>query len=385
MKLWSSLIQLSLCRCIIAFIPRSYLIRTNLGQSNRFVVNAPDELTNSELGDESDDGYIEIAYENYFDGTKPESSFVLATNNFARQLPTIFIQMFESLGLIKEDTLRPPACLHFKLSNDGVYETERLRAEAGNGVEAHPVAMALYKAGCLVLDVLYDEDRPIQRFWFLEIIARIPYFSYVSMLHLYESLGWWRAVELRKVHTAQEWNELHHLLIMESLGGNSRWSDRFMAYHVAIAYYWLLNIVFLFSPRIAYQFMELLECHAVDTYSTFIRENRKRLKELPAPSVARSYYSLGDLYLFDDFQVSRPVGTRRPPCENLFDAFDNICQDEAEHVKTMKACQNYAIYGIRVVSPHLSNRHTDVHIKREKWKEWSEQVNEKFPTETDGF
>ena len=31
-------------------------------------------------------------------------------------------------------------------------------------------------------------------------MARMPYFSYISMLHLYESLGWWRVgAELRKV------------------------------------------------------------------------------------------------------------------------------------------------------------------------------------------
>jgi hypothetical protein len=91
-------------------------------------------------------------------------------------------------------------------------------------------------------------------------------------------------LELRKVHNAQEWNELHHLLIMESLGGNSLWSDRFLGYHVAIIYYWFLNLVFLGSPRIAYQFMELLEAHAVDTYATFARTNRERLSELPPPS-----------------------------------------------------------------------------------------------------
>lgn len=51
-------------------------------------------------------------------------------------------------------------------------------------------------------------------------MARIPYFSYVTMLHLYESLGWWRQPSLRKVHNAEEWNELHHLLIMEDLGGD---------------------------------------------------------------------------------------------------------------------------------------------------------------------
>ena len=79
--------------------------------------------------------------------------------------------------------------------------------------------------------------------------SQLPHFLHInSMLHLYESLGWWRAPELRKIHYAQEWNELHHLLIMESLGGNSQWSDRFLGYHAAIVYYWLLNVVFLFSP-----------------------------------------------------------------------------------------------------------------------------------------
>ena len=67
---------------------------------------------------------------------------------------------------------------------------------------------------------------------------------------------------------------------MEALGGNSLWSDRFLGYHVAIVYYWTLNVVFLFSPRIAYQFMELLEAHAVDTYGTFVVQNRERLAEL---------------------------------------------------------------------------------------------------------
>ena len=53
---------------------------------------------------------------------------------------------------------------------------------------------------CYVLDIIYDK-RPVQRFWFLEVVARMPYFSYISMLHLYESLGWWRAgAALRKVH-----------------------------------------------------------------------------------------------------------------------------------------------------------------------------------------
>lgn len=182
-----------------------------------------------------------------------------------------------------------------------------------------------------------------------------------------------------------DWNELHHLLIMESLGGNSRWSIRFLGYHVAFVYYWLLIAVYLASPRIAYQFMELLEAHAVDTYATFVTENCGRLKELPPPSIATSYYKTGDLYMFDDFQVSREPGSRRPPCDNLFDVFTNIAADEGEHVKTMQACQDYARFGIEVVSPHLPGAASGSddaaaaeELKREMWKEWSDNINQEF-------
>jgi ubiquinol oxidase len=230
-----------------------------------------------------------------------------------------------------------------------------------------------------VLDNLFDE-RPIERFWFLETIARLPYFSYISCLHLYESLGWWRASELRKIHNAQEWNELHHLLIMESLGGNAQWSDRFVAYHTAVAYYFFLVALFFGSPKAAYQFMELLELHAVDTYTAFVQENQAHLAELPPPEVARSYYSTGNMYMFDDFQMRAP-GSRRPPCDSLLDVFQNICDDEGQHVDTMRACQNYAAVGTRLVSPHLDNGASgeaavDAELKREHWNQWASGINE---------
>eukprot|EP00629_Pelagomonadales_sp_RCC1024_P015420 CAMPEP_0119268822 /NCGR_PEP_ID=MMETSP1329-20130426/6468_1 /TAXON_ID=114041 /ORGANISM="Genus nov. species nov., Strain RCC1024" /LENGTH=356 /DNA_ID=CAMNT_0007268805 /DNA_START=185 /DNA_END=1252 /DNA_ORIENTATION=+ len=311
--------------------------------------------------------YIETA--DYLDGSKPEAAWLLGAENFQKQGATILVQLAEQIGLVQKDPARPPESLGLVLSNAAVSEAERLREASGGRVDAHPVSRALYDVGCLLLDNLFD-GRPIQRFWFLEIIARIPYFSYVSMLHLYESFGWWRGPELRKVHNAEEWNELHHLLIMESLGGNALWSDRFLGYHVAIAYYWFLNVVFFCSPRIAYQFMELLEAHAVDTYGTFVRENRDRLAALPAPDVARAYYTEGDLYWFDDFQVGTEPGARRPVCETLLDVFANICEDEGEHVKTMRACQDYALVGARVVSPHLQSG------DRKRWKKWASDVNE---------
>ena len=261
----------------------------------------------------------------------------------------------------------------------------------------------------------------------------MPYFSYISMLHLYESLGWWRAgAELRKVcagaasgrcdgvrrqgldpgaalappllqvHFAEEWNEMHHLQIMESLGGDqvgrgargsggevcaalappphvdrrteaSRppaqlWVDRFMAEHAAVFYYWVLVLMYLFSPSASYAFSELVEVrlraapaagaarsglhpvgdapppappgslpahcghprarapgwdaaalqnHAVDTYAEFAEQNEELLRSIPPPLVALNYYKSGDLYLFDEFQTSMrgQLEKRRPPCK----------------------------------------------------------------------
>jgi ubiquinol oxidase len=89
------------------------------------------------------------------------------------------------------------------------------------------------------------------------------------------------------VHFAEEWNEYHHLLIMESLGGDTLWRDRFLAQHSAIIYYGLLLVMWLASPALAYNFSELIEAHAVDTYGTFAEENKAKLQRLPAPRIAR--------------------------------------------------------------------------------------------------
>lgn len=231
------------------------------------------------------------------------------------------------------------------LDDSKVAARERARHAAQPGARPPLPIRLTYASLCWALDALYA-GRPIQRFWILETVARMPYFVYISMLHLYESLGWWRAgAELRKVHFAEEWNELHHLQIMEALGGDLKWVDRFVAEHAAVLYYWVLVAIYLISPSASYQFMELVEGHAADTYTEFAEQNREALQQIPPPLVALNYYKSGDLYLFDEFQTSWKAGgeRRRPCCNNLYDVFINIRDDELEHVKTMVACQDGSI------------------------------------------
>jgi ubiquinol oxidase len=190
----------------------------------------------------------------------------------------------------------------------------------------------------VLIDVVY-RDRPYPRFYVLETIARVPYFAYLSVLHLYETLGFWRKADWLKLHFAETWNELHHLLIMESLGGSDNWGDRFVAQHVAFAYYWLVVPLYMLLPHYAYYLMELIENHAYHTYDTYLAAHAEELKAQPAPPVAINYYRDGDLYMFEEFQLTSPTQFRRPQVENLYDVFINIRDDEAEHVKTMIFCQ----------------------------------------------
>ncbi|XP_071720583.1 ubiquinol oxidase 4, chloroplastic/chromoplastic-like [Rutidosis leptorrhynchoides] len=198
-----------------------------------------------------------------------------------------------------------------------------------------------------MLDILYH-DRDYPRFFVLETIARVPYFAFISVLHLYESCGWWRRGDYLKVHFAETWNEMHHLLIMEELGGNAWWFDRFFAQVAVFIYYIMTVLMYALSPRMAYHFSECVESHAFETYDEFIKEKGDELKKQAPSKVAVNYYTQGDMYLFDEFQTSRIPNTRRPKIENMYDVFMNIRDDEAEHCKTMKTCQTHG----SLRSPH---------------------------------
>ena len=122
-----------------------------------------------------------------------------------------------------------------------------------------------------ILDFLY-RGRDYQRFWVLEEIARAPYFAFLSVLHLRESLGL-RGPEhiyLMEEHFAQTLNETEHLVYMESRGGNAYWIDRFFARHLVLVYYWINVVYYWLLPRAAYHLSYEIELHAAETYAKYL-------------------------------------------------------------------------------------------------------------------
>jgi len=209
-----------------------------------------------------------------------------------------------------------------------------------------------------------------EKFYIFETVARIPYFAYLSVLHLRESLGdrgfppgtfgeglgtdseeqeyqqeqRQKHIEMMRTHYAQADNELHHLLIMESLGGNSRRIDRVVAHSLAFFYYWFVVLVFSWNEQAAYHLNEIVEDHAYKVYDEFLALHEDELRTLPVPDIARKYYET-DYYknphLFEAFcAVSKssegnggdPRKENRPhELNSLYDVFRNVRDDEKEH------------------------------------------------------
>lgn len=176
---------------------------------------------------------------------------------------------------------------------------------------------AIVRSAVNVIDRVY-KDREYARFYVLETVARVPYFSFVSVLHLYETVGLWRKADYIETHFEQTMNEYHHLLIMEDLGGDKRFIDRFFAQHTAFAYYWITCLIYLLSPSMAYNLSEQIEEHAYHTYDDFLNNHGVILSLLKPPAIATNYYDNVD---------------------NLYDVFVKVRDDEGEHVKTMQKYQ----------------------------------------------
>jgi len=243
-----------------------------------------------------------------------------------------------------------PNTLHMSTALDTKNEILDIKNDA---IKKEPKMMdeQIYNFNKFLIDTVYNlicfiypvtgGKRDFARFYVLETVARVPYFAYLSVLHLRETFGERELGDKMRTHYAEADNELHHLLIMESLGGNDNPIDRFLAQSMAFVYYWYVVAVYSFSEQAAYHLSELIEDHAYETYDGFLTEHEASLKEKPVPAIAYKYYVEDNPFLFDlfctvkDKDESGNYSSRRPKLESLYDVFTNVRDDEREHWKTL--------------------------------------------------
>jgi hypothetical protein len=137
---------------------------------------AAPKLSPPDLDRDSDVYYIAPSSAPTTSSKKLSSAPTLALRNFRAEL-TSLVRYVSRTGT--PSAFVPPDCLGLTLDNAAiaVREAARETARGDRGrASVNPAVYALYRAVCWYVDVAFN-GRPIQRAWFLETVARMPYFA----------------------------------------------------------------------------------------------------------------------------------------------------------------------------------------------------------------
>jgi hypothetical protein len=134
-----------------------------------------------------------------------------------------------------------------------------------------------------VMDALYGEERSLEKFRVLELVARVPYqawenVAYVVMTHTSREPTFARRVFQRvRVSRFEQDNEQWHLLILEDLTAGRRpaswWRARVVPQLLAFAYYQLSWFLFAVRPDWSYRLNADFEDHAEHEYAMLVEEH----------------------------------------------------------------------------------------------------------------
>lgn len=144
-----------------------------------------------------------------FEGYGPPGNvFALGSQQFARNLRAMIGEYNEEQSnpaLTNAQRDLQTRLRGLTLNSTAIWERERAR---GPKVAPYVIKVPYYGL-CYLLDVVFEGRNAFCRFFLLETVARMPYFSYITMLHLYETLGFWRrSADIKRIHFAEEWNEV---------------------------------------------------------------------------------------------------------------------------------------------------------------------------------
>jgi hypothetical protein len=132
------------------------------------------------------------------------------------------------------------------------------------------------------------------------------------------------------LHYKESVNEEYHLMIMESLGGNSKWYDRVFARIFSVFYYYFNIVLYLVAPESAYYLMQKVEQEATISYAKLLEIKGFELKNIAAKGVQLEYFYSNEARM-------TPAPTKSSV--TLFDIFESILKDEQTHIKDMSTCE----------------------------------------------
>ncbi len=149
-------------------------------------------------------------------------------------------------------------------------------------------------------NLIYGRRPSILKFRSVEIIARVPYYSWAAASFTLMTLFFASEEKALKYgdvarfsQFAQENETMHvvvisHLASLEKKAGFVRFSFIPMAF--AFFYYWMSYILYLLNPKYSYQLNYMFESHAFEQYDWFLKLYEHELKNKKCESKFLDWY-----------------------------------------------------------------------------------------------
>ncbi len=172
---------------------------------------------------------------------------------------------------------RPPFGPMERLDHDRLVEEQRRSAASPRRSYGRSARLLFW-----AMDTIYGEERTLEKFRVLELVARVPYqawehVAYVAVTHTARRSGLARRI-FDRVRTArfEQDNEQWHLLILEDLTATEQrplLRTRIVPQVLAFAYYQLSWLLYVLRPSWSYRLNADFEDHAEHEYAALVDEH----------------------------------------------------------------------------------------------------------------
>lgn len=149
-------------------------------------------------------------------------------------------------------------------------------------------------------NVVYGNEPSYLKFRAVEVIARVPYFSWISVAYTLLTLFYFDADKARRLSDTVRYarfaedNETMHVVVVSQLaraeGRAGVIRHTLVPMLFAFFYFWSSYILYLIKPRYSYELNYMFESHAFAQYDRFLEIAGDELKKKPITSEFLDWY-----------------------------------------------------------------------------------------------
>lgn len=185
----------------------------------------------------------------------------------------------------------------------------------GDDYRAHALPRILGSMLVFLGNTVYGKEPSYKKFRAVEVIARVPYQSWVSAAYTLLTLFYsneHKAIELshlsKYARLAQD-NETMHVVVISKLarefGKTNIITYTIVPMLFAFFYFWASYVMYLLSPRYSHELNYIFENHAFEQYSEFLVLYETHLKKTSISSEFLTWYGRHPRTQYEFFQSVR--------------------------------------------------------------------------------